>query len=170
MAPHRVTDSGAYYGRGDTTRHKLTDAEIARLHARRTVRYATAEQLCDEAERRLNPANLAAHAHTVVAVRPLPSPPDLLTQRFSEDHQLLRRIRDIAEAVPQAGSIGIGWEYLNRRIGTPSGVAAQSAEYTALSNGQGAQVKESNAMRLELHDDGTVEFFLRRRLETHPRS
>jgi hypothetical protein len=43
LAPHQV--HGSYYGRGDKTKHKLSDTEVARLHAVRTTRRSTAEQL-----------------------------------------------------------------------------------------------------------------------------
>jgi len=42
-APHMVDHR--YHGRSDTTNHQLTDNDVARLHAVRTARQATAEQI-----------------------------------------------------------------------------------------------------------------------------
>jgi hypothetical protein len=61
-APH-MTD-GRYYGRGDTTNHRLSDGDVARLHAVRTARQLTAEQvIAAEVARDPVPAELGGPQH-----------------------------------------------------------------------------------------------------------
>ncbi|MGR0160786.1 AlbA family DNA-binding domain-containing protein [Paenarthrobacter nitroguajacolicus] len=48
LAPHMA--SGKYYGRGDASRHSLSDAEVLRHHERRQRQAELGTQLLDEAE------------------------------------------------------------------------------------------------------------------------
>jgi len=72
-APHMV--DGRYYGRGDKTRHRLTDGEIARLHAIRSTRRLTAaEIIAAEIARDPVPAEHRKRSHLFVVAQPLASP------------------------------------------------------------------------------------------------
>jgi hypothetical protein len=78
-APHQV--AGRYYGRGDTTKNVLSDAEVQRLHQLALRRQRDAEDLLDE-EVRQDPWPPAprGHAHLFGVAQPVSARPDLLQQ------------------------------------------------------------------------------------------
>jgi hypothetical protein len=78
-APHQV--AGRYYGRGDTTKSVLSDAEVQRLHQLALRRQRDAEDLLDE-EVRQDPWPPAprGHAHLFGVAQPVSARPDLLQQ------------------------------------------------------------------------------------------
>lgn len=79
-APHQV--DGRYYGRGDTTKHVLPDAEVQRLHQLALRRQRDADDLLD-AEARRDPFLLERgrqHAHLFGIAQPVSARPDLLQQ------------------------------------------------------------------------------------------
>ena len=79
-APHQV--DGRYYGRGDTTKHVLPDAEVQRLHQLALRRQRDAEDLLD-AEVRRDPFPVERgrqHAHLFGIAQPVSARPDLLQQ------------------------------------------------------------------------------------------
>jgi hypothetical protein len=78
-APHQV--DGRYYGRGDTTKHVLPDAEVQRLHQLALRRQGDAEELLDiEVQRDPCPPELHNHAHLFAIAQPVSARPDLLQQ------------------------------------------------------------------------------------------
>jgi hypothetical protein len=78
-APHMV--DGKYYGRGDTTKHVLADAEVQRLHQLALHRQRDAEELLDaEVRRDPCPPELRNHAHLFAIAQPVAGRPDLLQQ------------------------------------------------------------------------------------------
>jgi hypothetical protein len=84
-APHQV--DGRYYGRGDTTKHVLPDAEVQRLHQLALRRQRDADDLLDaEVQRDPCPPGLRNHAHLFAVAQPVSAQPDLL-QRVLRDPQ-----------------------------------------------------------------------------------
>jgi hypothetical protein len=78
-APHQV--DGRYYGRGDTTKHVLPDAEVQRLHQLALRRQRDAEDLLDaEVQRDPCPPELHNHAHLFAIAQPVSARSDLLQQ------------------------------------------------------------------------------------------
>jgi hypothetical protein len=90
--PHMV--DGRYHGRGDTTKRRLTDAEVARPRAVRTMRNLNAEQLIEqEIARDPGPREYRERTHVYVVARPLAAPPDLLTEAIER-----RKVSEIVRA------------------------------------------------------------------------
>lgn len=78
---------GRYYGRGHTTKHVLSDAEVQALHQRTLRRQHDAEELLDtEVHRDPCPPELRKHAHLFGIAQPASAPSDLL-QRVLKDPQ-----------------------------------------------------------------------------------
>jgi hypothetical protein len=78
-APHMV--DGKYYGRGDTTKHVLADAEVQRLHQLALRRQQDVEDLLEEEVRRDPwPPRLRRHAHLFGVAQPVTTRRDLLQQ------------------------------------------------------------------------------------------
>lgn len=155
-APHLA--DGTYYGRGDTTRTRLTDAEIGRLHARRTTRRLTAEQVYERARRHARRRSDLAHFYAIAL--PLASPPDLLTAHLDNRSDVRARVQTEWQCVPKANDVGCTYSYLSETAPTPSGLSMRSPAYGA-SDEEFAAMSDPGAaqMNLEVHDDGTVEFF-----------
>jgi hypothetical protein len=78
-APHMV--DGRYYGRGDTTKHVLSDAEVQRLHQLALRRQHDVEDLLEE-QIRLDPwpAERRQYAHLFGVAQPVTARRDLLQQ------------------------------------------------------------------------------------------
>ncbi len=82
-APHQV--DGRYYGRGDTTKHVLPDAEVQRLHQLALRGQRDAEDLLDaEVRRDPFPPEQRQHAHLFGIAQPVSAPPDLLQQVLND--------------------------------------------------------------------------------------
>jgi len=78
-APHQV--EGRYYGRGDTTKHVLPDAEVQHLHQLALRRQREADDLLDaEVQRDPCPPELHNHAHLFAIAQPVSARSDLLQQ------------------------------------------------------------------------------------------
>jgi hypothetical protein len=95
-APHQV--DGRYYGRGDTTRHVLSDAEVQRLHQLALRRQHDAEQLLDlEVARAPGLPSARQHAHLIGVAQPVTGRPDLLHRVLGSQpqawHQFLHGLR-----------------------------------------------------------------------------
>jgi hypothetical protein len=76
-APHMV--DGRYYGRGDTTKHVLSAAEVQSLHEFALRRQRDANELLDaEVRRDPSPPELHDHAHLFGIAHPVSAPADLL--------------------------------------------------------------------------------------------
>jgi hypothetical protein len=79
-APHQV--DGRYYGRGDTTKHVLPDAEVQRLHQLALRQQRDAEDLLDAEVRHdpFPPERERRHAHLFGIAQPVSTRHDLLQQ------------------------------------------------------------------------------------------
>lgn len=107
-APHMV--EGKYYGRGDTTNRRLTDTQVAQLHALRSARQFTAAQLIEaEIARDPVPSEHRELSHIFVVAQPLSSPPDLLTPLIDNEAALRAMVRDVANRVPDSSNIPPSW-------------------------------------------------------------
>src|SRR6266540_2912211 len=112
LAPHMV--DGAYHGRGDKTKHKLTDAEVASLHARRTARQLTGEQLiAREVARSPILPNDQKLSHLFVVAQPLASPPDLVTHLLGTQ-ELRTLVNAVNNLVPGSQSYVPNLSYAGR--------------------------------------------------------
>lgn len=106
-APHMV--DGRYYGRGDTTRHQLADPEVAQLHAARSTRQLTAEQLiAAEVGRDPVPSEQRERSHLFCIAQPLTSPPDLLTDLLGTP-ALTELVGRVGPRVPSAHKYPPNW-------------------------------------------------------------
>ena len=159
IAPHMV--DGRYHGRGDTTKDKLTDEEVARLHAVRSTRQFTAEQvLARELARDPVPAEHRQLSHIVVVAEPLASPPDLLTEMIGTS-RLTDLVGAVPARVPRSMQVRPNWDYL-ARFNEPRADGAGFASYGVF--GRQLMVgmpdaEEQNVLDLEVSDAGRITLF-----------
>lgn len=155
MVDHR------YYGRGDTTNHHLTDGEVVRLHAMRTARQATAEQvIAAEVLRDPVPPGARQRSHLYVVAQPLASPLDLLTNQI-EDPRLHRVINEVPSRFPSGVDGLLGkWQTLRNSEPRAEGRGFRSYGLSGrqfVSDLQNA--KEDSLLDVEVHDNGRVTLF-----------
>jgi len=159
-APHMV--DGRYYGRGDTTNRRLTNGEVARLHAVRTSRQASAEQLID-AEVRRDPIPIEHRqlSHLFVVAHPLASPPDLLTSLLGTQ-ELSHLVAGAASVVPGAGGAATpNWAYL-QQFNEPRADGMGFRSYGMLGRRFLPDLpdsREDQQLDVEICDDGRVTLF-----------
>lgn len=164
-APH-MTD-GRYYGRGDVTNRRLTDEDVARLHAVRSGRQLTAERLvAAEVARDPVPPEHRELSHLYVVAQPVASPPELLTALIGTPrlHELVRRV---PAAVPGADSFSPNWGYLQRHESRAQGDGHSSYGMLGrrfLPDLQDA--REGGLLDVEVHDNGQVALFCGRASDT----
>jgi hypothetical protein len=159
LAPHMV--EGTYYGRNDKTKHKLTDAEVANLHARRTARQLTGEQVIAREVARSPIAQADQKlSHLFVVAQPLASPPDLLTPLIGNE-RLRSLIIEANGAVPGSDRfsphLGLALPDYEPR---PRGAGFHS--YAIVGRRFQPQMKparEESQIDLEVWDDGTIALF-----------
>lgn len=159
-APHMT--EGKYYGRGDTTNHQLTDAEVARLHAARTSRQVTAAQLiAGEVARDPVPADLRQLSHLFVVAQPLATPPDLVTHLIGSPALSQLVTTAVPNLFPEANAAAPGWHYLATQ-NEPRAVGSGFCSY-GLSGRQFLpqldDAKEGGLLDVEVQDDGRVSLF-----------
>lgn len=154
MAPHMA--GGRYYGRGDKTNHQLEDNRVAQLHAVRTMRQITAEQLiAREVARDPVPADRRELAHLFVVAQPLASPPDLAT-RLIEGMDLYALVQSVQSLVPRVAQLSPSWSFL----GSSEPRAAGRGFHNGLPGRLlAADSNERGAIDLEVHDDGSIVMF-----------
>ncbi|MFD8026777.1 helix-turn-helix domain-containing protein [Streptomyces lavendulae] len=98
-APHMV--DGRYHGRGDKTKHVLSDADVVRLHERRRSTDQDALELLQH-EMDRDPVRHGNNAHLFLLAQPLASPRDMLL-RLTGDPQWGQRLNEfIAKANTRA--------------------------------------------------------------------
>jgi hypothetical protein len=100
-APHMV--DGAYMGRGDKTKTRLSDPEVVRLHELRERTLDRAEQLLDAYVRRdpISP-QVSAQAHGFVVAAPLRPRPEMLFNVLPDGrwNSFLQQLRDQGAYTP----------------------------------------------------------------------
>lgn len=118
LAPHMV--EGKYHGRGDKTKHVLSDAAVERLHAIRTARQASTQQLIDTEIARDPLPRVAEEVRFYGVAIPLASPPELLTPHLTssalaeivERVTKNRHVHDLLHSLPtysEPRAVGRGW-------------------------------------------------------------
>jgi Putative DNA-binding domain len=157
-APHMVDHR--YYGRGDTTNHQLTDADVAQLHAVRTARQATAEQIiAAEVARDPVPASARTLSHLYVVAQPLASPPDLLTSLIGKP-TLQSMVNEVPNHFPPGVEPPEKWQTLQTSEPRAEGHGFRSY---GLSGRQFVtdieNTKEKYLLDIEVHDTGRVTLF-----------
>jgi hypothetical protein len=160
LAPHMV--EGTYYGRNDKTKHKLTDAEVANLHARRTARQLTGEQVIarEIARSPIAPTDQTL-SHLFVVAQPLASPPDLLTPLIGNKRKLWALITEANKSVPDSGQISphLGLVMSNYEP-RPRGAGFHSDAIVGRRfQPQRKLAHEESQLDVEVGDDGTVVLF-----------
>ncbi|MEV4465952.1 ATP-binding protein [Micromonospora echinofusca] len=151
-APHMV--DGRYYGRGDTTKRRLTDGEVARLHAVRTMRHLTAEQLIErEITRDPIPADGRDTSHVYVVARPLAAPPDLLTETI-ERRTLGTVVLGFHSRLGNHASPN--WGHLSSQQPRAQGWGVHSHVLTGRRLNQNDKSAETAMVDLEIGDDGSL--------------
>ncbi len=154
MVDHR------YYGRGDTTNHHLTDGEVARLHAMRTMRQATAEQIIDaEIARDPVPASARRLGHLYVVAQPLASPQDLLTSMIGKP-----TLQSMVDEVPRHFPPGVDgpekWRNLSTSEPRAEGHGFRSYGLSGRQFVSDLQnEKEENLLDVEVQDNGRITLF-----------
>jgi hypothetical protein len=159
LAPHMV--EGTYYGRNDKTKHKLTDSEVANLHARRTARQLTGEQVIARETAR-SPISKPDQklSHLFLVAQPLASPPDLLTPLIGTQ-QLRTSISEANKAVPDSERIAPNLGYaLSNYEPRPRGAGFYSYGLVGRRfQPQMNSVREESQIDLEIWDNGTIVLF-----------
>lgn len=167
-APHMV--DGRYWGRRDTTKYPLADAEVVRLHERRRSHERDiAEQIRAEIARDPIPVEMREQAHLFLLAEPVLGSPDLLSgvtnaPRWQE--QVLRATNSakspaIDGQLRHLGGISPDWEALSQFDRRPSGVAITSF---GLEPGRRLRPnqKDEDALEVEIGEDGTIRLFMSR--------
>lgn len=91
VAPHMA--GGIYYGRGDQTKIRLSDAEVLRLHASRLVERDLADQLLDdEIAREPVPDAERQHGHIYLVAKPLTAPRAIARAFVRGDQLAIRQL------------------------------------------------------------------------------
>lgn len=88
VAPHMTANK--YYGRGDASKHALSDAEVLRHHQRRQEQAELGMKLLDKAESSdYIPPTERVHGHIYLVAEPLMPVNSTLVTQFLEDDQAL---------------------------------------------------------------------------------
>lgn len=159
-APHMA--DGRYYGRGDTTNHQLTDADVARLHAVRNARQVTAAQLiATEAGRDPVAADLRELSHLYVVAQPVASPPDLVTDLIGSP-DLDQMVVAVPAGCPAAGNAAApSWSTLTFRA-EPRAMGSGFSSHGLVARQfqpELAAATEKTLLDVEIQDDGRVSLF-----------
>lgn len=166
VAPHMV--DGVYYGRGDKTRVRLSDAQVVRHHAQRESQEAVGERLLDEeVGRDPVPVGQQQAGRLYAVAQPLSGRRDLAVGVARGPHATLLDIatgsetvlpRDVREFAPQPSAA-------SHRVVRANGTALCSGAST----GPGrtfAQVNswtdETNLLDIEFREDGGVRLLMGR--------
>ena len=174
-APHMVENR--YRGRGDKTNIVLSDAEVARLHARRADWERGAGELLD-AFIRLDPFEQdwqireeSQEAHWFVLAHPVAGRPDMLLEQLPERNEA-SWIRDFmiggAPGRPMKGAWHPDFRSLIESFRTPRGWAFHAGHLNRdgrLAPGS----REKAALSVEVDDDGTLRLFCGRGSDSYGR-
>jgi hypothetical protein len=172
-APHMV--DGIYYGRGDKTRTKLSDAEVVCYHARRESIQAVGDRLLDEeVDRDPVPVGDRQHGHMYLATQPLVAHQtvarDFVRANNSDLHQLIQRTEIIVpgEVRGFAPTAGYAGQRVRRAAGTAmcSGAGLEKGRITP-GETLGDRT-EANMLDVEFREDGGVRVFVGRMTGSGP--
>jgi hypothetical protein len=167
---------GRYYGRGDTTRTVLSDAQVTRLHQLAAQAQRGVDRLLDEEIARdpTVPADGRQHAHLFVVAQPVLEQPERLQQVLGADgakgwHEFLHRR---VQSAPAGVRLHPAWTPDIPQLGTPTRCApgwALSSDYilpqrTAPLDGGMPSIQdlEPRLLDMEINEDGGVRLFCAR--------
>ncbi|MEV0898214.1 ATP-binding protein [Actinoplanes sp. NPDC049802] len=158
MAPHMV--DGRYYGRGDTTKRTLTDPEVERLQAARSMRHLGAGQIiAREIARDPVPPAHRERGHLYVVAQPLATPRDWLTEQI-EEREVSSLLRSTVNGITNEFSPGL--RHASNESHRAEGVAFSSYGLTArqltVSPHQDRN-REAGTVDIEVGDDGRIAIF-----------
>jgi hypothetical protein len=169
VAPHMV--DGVYYGRGDKTRSRLSDAEVLRHHSARIESQNIGDRLLDEeVSRDPVPMSDRSHGHLYLIAHPATSSRTLAKNFIREQSanplwQLINEGdanigRDIADWAPTPG-------YASAFVSRPRGVARCSP---VLQDGrqyrpEGNIRAERSLVDIEVREDGGIRILVGRMTE-----
>jgi len=165
-APHMVDNR--YWGRGDKTKHMLSDAEVERLIARRAGWAVNAEEALTgwmaqdpiEPEKRTN-------GHLFVVASPVPPRERMLLEAITRTGDFTAVFRDLVTRTKHNGQSFVPDmpSYLNNFSTTADGWAWKSyAVFGDSEEGQRAD-RESRALMVEICEDGRLRLFCGRAAE-----
>ncbi len=166
QAPHMV--DGVYYGRGDKTRHRLSDAEVLRLHAVRRGAEEQINRLLDAEIERDPFGSQGQRGHLYLVAHPQLARPDLAENLLGADVQRLLQFNAesaVAQEVQQWAPAPSSASNTRRRA---AGVALCTYE---LQDGRraapDAMQREADSLDVELREDGGVRVFVGRLTDEH---
>jgi hypothetical protein len=166
-APHKADER--FWGRGDTTNHVLSAAEVTALYDRRAKALASSAEMLDiEIERDPTPPELREQGHTFVVAQPVVADPDRFLRALGElpfhqwVHDRLRSKVRVQVASPDIDGASThsrratGWAVHNYCIGP---------DRTVRPNGS-SPAREEYLFDLEVREDGGVRLFSGRATDT----
>jgi hypothetical protein len=173
-APHMVDNR--YLGRGDKTKHYLSDAEVVRLHGQRRSQEADGvAMLRAEFERDPIPADQRKHAHLFLLAEPVAARPEMLlgltggadwNRRLAEFIERAQK-PDVNEALQTTGGFSPDISYASNGARRPRG-AARAAYHLRSDRSVAPDSKEKDIVEVEVHEDGGLRIFMGRFSDTYP--
>ncbi|NUK50094.1 ATP-binding protein [Streptomyces lunaelactis] len=173
-APHMV--DGRYFGRGDKTKHRLTDPEVLRLHAQRNAAEADALALLQKEMDQDPLRDVGEQSHFFLVAQPAAGRRDLLlglTGAPDWNIRLARLIerahqgRELNEVLGNLGGFSPGLSDAHQGHRRAGGVARSSAN---LGDGRtytpGALHGDENVIELQVFENGGLRLFLTRFSDT----
>lgn len=156
VAPHMV--DGIYYGRGDSTRARMSDAEVLRYHSRRTALEDVGERLLDEEIRREPvPEPHRKNGHMYLVAQPVTGHASI-AQTFvrGRNGPLLELLREADAVVPAAirqyaPAPDFASEHSRRAAGS-----AMSSYGLSTGRAWSAESREDSLIDIEFREDGGI--------------
>ena len=175
VAPHMV--DGRYYGRGDKTKHTLSDPEVIRLHERRRAADRDALALLQaEIDEDPIPAEIREQAHLFLVAQPLAGRDDMLLDLLSGPSWNLQLDNFLLQAnTPELGSLIGKFEISPSLLDAGHGFRRGRGAARATPNiGEGrifsptSSYSPEDAVELRIHEDGGLRVFLSRFSDAAP--
>ncbi len=152
-APHMVSHN--YWGRGDRTKYRLSDAEVERLMQRRAQWSLDATDILREwMGRDPTPTDGRLNPHYFFVGRPVPHRPELLLQVFAG--QWPQRFQQLVGRAERKGSnLPPTLQQMTEFVRRPDGWAAHSYPISPTREVEDAS-SEDRTIELEIAEDGTI--------------
>lgn len=167
-APHMV--DGRYRGRGDTTNVMLSDAEVVRLHARRSQRRAAIEDLVrSEIDRDPAPPEHRTQAHMFVVAEPVSSRRQMLLEAIGDENPTKWIMEKVIHGRPSVTLVD-QWSPDLSIVSTVSRAAdGWSAHSSYLQPGRqpSPEADEDDYFEVELHENGAIRLYCSRASVSH---
>jgi hypothetical protein len=169
LAPHM--SDGRYYGRGEASKHTLSDAEVLRHHHRRQQQVNLADRLLDEAEENdYVPSHRRQCGHVYLVAEPLMPVDTTRVEEFLADENAIRSFVMAAQKECRQNLHEWAPTPMNAQI-----VRVRDASTSAVSrdaNGPGRSPDPGNSsehslLDIELTDTGGLRIFLGRGVDTY---